>query len=233
MKTLFCAPLIAAAIFSCVLPAKAAKADEGYRVRAVSSQAGAVPSEVYVHDAEGKTSAGKLMVKTFLNHQFDLLETKGGAVVFSSKPDPASAKNEADVIGRCELPAKAASLILFFAPESPGQPKCKVTVIDASAKEFPAGSFKVVNLSSLPIRIELEADKYEFKPGETKVIAKPPMGDAGAAGMKAFCQRDGKWDAISSGIWPNPGDKRVLQVISENTANKQVEIVGIRDVAKP
>lgn len=230
MKALFSAPLIAAAISCCVLPAMAAGE---CRVRAVVSQSGAVPAEVYAHDAAGSATAGKVAVKTFLNHQFDLLETKGGMVVFTAKSDPGSAKNPEEVIGQCELPVKAASLILFFAPELPGKPQSKVTVIDASAKEFPPGSFKVVNLSSLPVRIELEKDKYEFKPGETKVIAKPPMGDAGAAGMKAFCERDGTWDAISSGIWPNPGDKRVLQVISENAATKQVEISGIRDVAKP
>ena len=230
MKTLLSAPLLAAGISFCTLPAKA----EGEcRVRAVASQAGAVPAELYVHDAAGSANAGKVMVKTFLNHQFDLLETKGGPVVFTTKSDPASAKSEEDVIGECELPAKAASLILFFAPESQGKPKCKVTVIDASAKEFPRGSFKVVNLSSVPVRIELENDKHEFKPGETKVIAKPPMGDAGAAGMKAFCERNGTWTAISSGIWPHPGEKRVLQVITENEATKQVEIAGIRDVAKP
>lgn len=231
MKTLLSAPLIAAAISFCALPVQAAEGE--CRVRAIVSQAGAIPAEVYVHDAAGSASAGKIMAKTFLNHQFDLLATKGGPVVFTAKADPGSAKNEEEVIGQCELPAKAASLILFFMPESPGKPKCTVTVIDASAKAFPSGSFKVVNLSSLPVRVELEDEKYNFKPGETQVIAKPPIGDSGAAGMKAFCERNGKWDAVSSGIWPTPGDKRVLQLITENAATKQIEIVGIRDVAKP
>lgn len=231
MKTLFSVPLIAAAI-SCSLSALHAAEGE-CRVRAVVSQAGAVPAEVYVHDAAGNASAGKMAVKTFLNHQFDLLAPKGGAVVVTSKPEPGSVKNEEDVIGECELPVKAASLILFFTPESPGKAKSKVTVIDASAKAFPEGSFKVVNMSSVPVRVELENEKFEFGPGETEVIAKPPTGEAGSAKMKAFCERNGTWEQISSGIWSSPGDKRVLQVISENTATKQVEIVGIRDVVKP
>lgn len=231
MKTLLSVPLLAAAIFSCAQMTRAAEGE--CRVRAVVSQAGSLPAEVYVHDAAGGATAGKVAVKTFLNHQFDLLAPKGGAVVLTTKTEPASVKSEEDVVGECELPVKAASLILFVVPESPGKVKSKVTVIDASAKAFPEGSFKVVNLSSVPVRIELEDEKFEFKPAETKIIAKPPVGDAGSAKMKAFCERNGTWEQLSSGIWPSPGDKRVLQVISENAVTKQIEFVGIRDVVKP
>lgn len=231
MKTLLSAALVAA-VFSQFVCTAAAK-DE-VRVRAVASRAGATPSELYVHGADGKASVGKVRVKTFLNHEFDRLETKGGVVVFTAKPEASSAKNEEDVIGQCELPAKGPqSLILFFTPEQPGKPRCKVTMVDASVKAFPPGSFKVVNGSALPVRVELQGEKFEFKPGETRVIAKPPMGDAGSANMKAYCERDGKWTAISAGIWPDPGEKRVLQIISDNPATKQVEIVGVMDVAKP
>ncbi|MCW1914419.1 hypothetical protein OJ996_12595 [Luteolibacter sp. GHJ8] len=232
MKTLLSVPLLAAAIFSCAQMSWAAEGE--CRVRAIVSQAGSLPAEVYVHDAAGSATAGKVAVKTFLNHQFDLLAPKkGGAMVLTTKAEPASVKSEEDVVGECELPVKAASLILFVVPESPGKVKSKVTVIDASAKAFPEGSFKVVNLSSVPVRIELEDEKFEFKPAETKIIAKPPVGDAGSAKMKAFCERNGTWEQLSSGIWPSPGDKRVLQVISENAVTKQIEFVGIRDVVKP
>jgi hypothetical protein len=137
------------------------------------------------------------------------------------------------VVAECELPAKAPSLILFLNQEAPDKPQCKVTIIDASAKAFPSGSFKVVNLSALPVTIELETKKYEFKPGADEVIKNPPMGEGNSSSMKAFCERDGKQEQISSGIWPSPGEKRVLQIIMDNPATKQVEIIGVRDVAKP
>jgi len=203
------------------------------RVRAIVSQAGAVPPEIHVHNAAGTATAGKLQVKTFLNHEFTLLAPKGGPVVFTSKADPASVKTPEDVIGEGELPAKAASIILLFFPDAPDKPHCRVTVVDATAKAFPPGSFKVVNLSRSPIRIELEKDKFEFQPGETKVIKNAPMGDNGSAGMRAYYESEGTWKPFSESMWANPGDKRVLQIIADNVATHQPEMTGIRDVAKP
>jgi hypothetical protein len=197
------------------------------------AQAGSLPDQIHVHDPAGTTTAGVLRVKTFLNHEFDLLAPKGGPVVITTKAEPASVKTAEDVVAECELPAKAASLILFLSQEAPDKPHCKATVIDASAKAFPPGSFKVVNLSTLPVTVELEDKKYEFKPGAMVVVKDAPVGERGASAMKAFCERDGKQEQIGSGIWASPGEKRVLQIIQENPETKRVEIVGIRDVAKP
>lgn len=238
MKTLLSAALAAVLIPCLVSPAAAqAKKDKDKkgdcRVRCLIAQAGSLPAELYVHDAAGSATAGVLHVKTFLNHEFDLLSPKGGKVVITTKPEPASVKTAEDVVAECDLPAKAPSLIVFLNQEAPDKPQCKVTIIDASAKAFPSGSFKVVNLSTLPVTVELETKKYEFTPGETEIIKDPPMGADSSSAMKAFCERDGKQEQISSGIWPSPGEKRVLQIIMDNPVTKQVEIVGIRDVAKP
>lgn len=51
--------------------------------------------------------------------------------------------------------------------------------------------------------------------------------------LKAFCRRDGEWQSVASGAWPDPGDKRALQILTDNPVTKQVEIRGVRDVAKP
>lgn len=238
MKTLLSAALAAALIPCLALPAAAqnkknAAEKDGCRVRCLVAEVGSLPDELHVHDAAGSATAGKLRVKSFLNHEFDILAPKGGPVVITTKAEPASVKTPEDVVAQCELPAKAPSLILFLSQEAPDKPQCKVTVIDASAKAFPSGSFKVVNLSTLPVTIELETKKYEFKPGANEIIKDPPMGADSSASMKAFCERDGKQEQIGSGIWPSPGEKRVLQIIMENPDTKRVEIVGVRDVAKP
>ena len=51
--------------------------------------------------------------------------------------------------------------------------------------------------------------------------------------MKGYCQRDGQWVVFSSGVWPDPGEKRVLQVLTDNPSNHLVDIRGARDVATP
>lgn len=221
---------IVAALVSWALPA--AGAPEEYRVRALSLMQ-TPPAEVHLHDAGGKGSAGVVHPKTFLNHEYELLKTTGGPMVLTSKADPGSVKVEEDVIGQCELPAKPGSYILLMLPDDASQAKSKVVVVDSSAKAFPPGSFKVMNLTTAPVKIELEGKPFEFAAGESKLIEKAPVGENQTAGMRASYERDGKWTTISSGVWPAPGDKRVLQVLIESGPNKRIELRGIRDVAKP
>lgn len=220
-------------IIAVLLPCFTASAAQELKVRGIAVESGVPGEEVQAHNEAGTDNAGVVKLKTFLNHEFDTLKLKDAKLVFTAKPDPASAKDPAEVLGSCEIPGKVKSVILLFLPETPGKPACKVAVVEDGAKAFPAGSIKVANLSPLPIKIELEKKSYEFKPGEIRAILNPPVGANNSSGMKSYCQRDGKWENFSSGMWPHPGDKRVLQVFFENPATKQVECRGIRDVAKP
>jgi len=210
-----------------------AAGQQEYRVRALSLQAGATAPELHVCNESGSATAGVVRVKTFLNHEFDTLKPKGTKLVFTTKPGPAAAKDAAARIGTCEVPAAAKSVILLFIPEASGKPACRVVVVDDSAKAFPSGSIAIANLSSLPVKIQLEAQSFEFKPGEIRAIPDPPVGPSQASAMKGMVKRDGKWVDFSSGAWPHPGDKRVLHVLTENPTTKQLEIRGVRDVAKP
>ena len=221
---------IAAVAVSWILPA--AGAPEPYRVRVLTLQP-AAEEKLHIHSADGKATAGVVSPKNFLNHEYETLETKGGAVVLSKKAEPSSAKVEEDVVGTFELPGKPGSYILFLMPDPEKESKSKVVVVDSSAKSFPPGSFKVVNLSSVPVKIELEGKPFDFPVGETKLIEKAPMGERQSAAMKASYERDGKKQTITTGAWPDPGKKRVLQVILESGSNKRVEIRGFRDVAAP
>jgi hypothetical protein len=203
------------------------------RVRALVLQAGATSEQLHAHAEAGTATAGVVTVKTFLNHEYDTLKLKSPKLVFTAKPDPASAKDVAARIGTCEIPAAAKSVILLFITETPGQPACKIVVVDDSAKAFPAGSFAIVNRSALPVKIQLEDQSFEFKPGEIRAIPNPPVGPSQASAMKGFCKRAGEWENFASGVWPHPGDKRVLQILTDNPTTNQVEIRGVRDVAKP
>jgi hypothetical protein len=118
-------------------------------------------------------------------------------------------------------------------PEKPDSPTSKILVIDDSKKAFPAGTFKVANLSSLPVKLELEKKAFDFKPGEILNIVDPPVNDASASTVKGTCESEGEWKNFFSSSWPHPGGKRVLQVIIDNPDSKLVDIRGFRDVATP
>jgi hypothetical protein len=196
------------------------------RIRGLALKPG-FPETIQVKEDDGKTTAGEIQVKSYLNHEFETLKFTGTQLVFTSAADPAL------VLGHCEIPEKASSLILLFVPEAGDPATFKVLAVDDQAKAFPAGSFQVINLSPEPIKIELESEPFEFKPGEARVIGDPPVNEARSSAMRAYFQRDDKWQVFASGIWPHPGGKRVLQVVTTNPASGHLELKGVRDVAKP
>jgi len=203
-------------------------------VRALSFQP-EFPVELHAHDPAGTSSAGPLEVKSFLNHEANVLKFKGTQLVFTRKSKPSSATDINEHVGKVEFPANTKSVILLFLPESleHGNFHSRVIAIDDTAKAFPAGSFKLANFAKCPVKIELDKETYEVAPGETKLIAKTDFGVTQAASMRAYCKSEDQWQMISTGSWPNPGSKRVLQIFTEDLASKQIELKGIRDVAVP
>jgi hypothetical protein len=209
--------------------------DQGIRVRGLAFQLAAPPTDIYVHDAAAPPGivGAKLDVKGYLNHEFSLLPIRGKNVVCTKSSDPASIKDPANILAKATLPDKFKNGIFMFLPGTgaPGAPMFRILVVDDSTSAFPRGSFKVMNLSPVTVRIQLEKETFEFKSGEMKLIEDPPVGENQSSGMRAFSQAGSQWQKIGSGIWPHPGDKRVLQVLFENPGTKQVELRGIRDVA--
>ncbi|MCW1926146.1 hypothetical protein OKA05_26545 [Luteolibacter arcticus] len=204
-----------------------------YQVRGITLGQDNPGPEVHVHHDGGAPDAGKLEVKSFLNHEGTTLKLKGPKIVLTTQAGAASVKDPAQVIGSCQLPSGGGSVILLFVPEKAGSPTSKIVVVDDSKKAFPAGSIKIANLSSLPVKLDLEKKIFDFKPGEIRNIEDPPVNDANSSAFKGTCQADGEWQSFSSGIWPHPGPKRVLQVMTDNPETKLVSIRSFRDVATP
>ena len=231
MKTLF---LLAITVASMPFLPSTARAQEEFKVRAISFQPD-FPAELYAHDPSGSTTAGSIQVKSFLNHEANPIKIKGNRLVFTRKPNPASATDIKELVGQVELPAGSKSFILLFLPESAeaGDFHSRVIAIDDSAKGFPAGSFKVANFTKCPVKFLLEKETFEYAPGETKIISKLPFGEDQSVGMEAYFKREDKWNIMSTGSWPNPGTRRVLEIVTENLKTKQIELKGIRDVVVP
>lgn len=209
--------------------------DQGIRVRGLAFQLATTPADVFVHDAVPAPGiiGAKLDLKGYLNHEFSLLPIKGKSVICTKSSDPASVKDPASILAKATMPENFKNGIFMFLPGSgaAGAPPYRVLVIDDSTRAFPRGSYKVMNLSPVTVRIQLEKETFEFKSGEMKLIEDPPVGENQSSGMRAFSQLGSQWQKIGSGIWPHPGEKRGLQVLFENPGTKQIQLQGIRDVA--
>jgi hypothetical protein len=232
MKSLSLLALAAALLPSLPAPA-AAQQQQEVQVRSLAFQPD-FPVELHAHEPGGSQTAGIVEIKSFLNHEINVLKPKGPGVVFTRKSNPASATNLEEVIGKVDFPAGTKSCILLFLPQT-GETtnfRSRILAIDDSAKAFPAGSFKIANFTTVPVKIELDKLTYEIPAGETKLLSNIPFGESQTISMHAYTKQGEEWDLISTGIWTNPGTRRVLEVLTEDPANKQIELKGIRDVVE-
>lgn len=228
----FLANALAATSLLCFVPLLSAQQE--IRVRSISLHPN-FPVEIHAHLPDGSATAGRVEIKSFLNHETNLLKFTGNRLVFTLRSSPVSATDVNQVLGQVEIPSGLTSCVLLLLPESveQGDFQSQVHAIDDSAKEFPAGSFKVANLGNLPLKIELAKEIFEFAPGEIRSITKLPFGENQSVSMEAYLKRNDQWSLISSGSWPNPGTRRVFEIVADNLVTKQFELKGIRDVTVP
>jgi hypothetical protein len=216
-------------------PAPAPAQDAGMKLRAISFMVDKPIKDLFAHDPSGPAPLPGVafQVKTYLNHEFSLVPVKGDTVVFTNSSDPASARDSTKILAKAKLPSGFKKGIFIFLPGTarPGDPAYRVLVMDDSLGSFPRGSVKVMNLSPVPVRIRLEKTNFEFKSGETKLIEDQPVGENNSSSMMAFALKNNEWQRIGAGVWPHPGQKRVIEIIFENPQSRQVELAGIRDVA--
>ena len=202
-------------------------------IRLLAFQPDLASDEVYAHDpaAPAETAAVHTPIKSYLNHEFATVMLTGNRIVFTTSPERASLARAGELLGETTLPEGVRSAILLFLPAKPnGKGRCQILPIDDSKRAFPAGSFRVSNLSPQPVRIMLEEKTYDFKPGEIQLITDPPVRAGNQSGMKAFAFHDQIWQRIGSGIWPAPGANRVVQVLFCNPATGQVQLRAFDDV---
>lgn len=215
-------------------PAPAPAQDDGIKIRAISFMVDRPITGLYAHNptAAAPLPGVAFQIKTYLNHEFTQVPVTG-EVVFTDDAAPASAKDPAKVKARAKLPSGFRKGILIFLPGTgrTGDTAYRVLVMDDSLRSFPRGSVKVMNLSPATVRIRLEKNNYEYKSGEMKLIEDHPVGANNSAAMMAFALKGTEWQRVGAGVWPHPGDKRVIEIIFENPQTRQIELAGIRDVA--
>lgn len=227
-------PVLAGIAAALLLPLCAKeKTAAAIEIRMLAFQPGLATDEAYAHDpnSPAATPAVQVPLKTYLNHDFTTLNLTGRKLIVTSKPDHESLTRDGELLGETTLPEGIRSAILLFLPGKPGgKARFQILAIDDSSRVFPAGSFRISNLSQQEVRIVLEAKTYQFKPGQTELVTDPPVREGNQSGMKAFALRNNTWHRIGSGIWPHPGENRVVQILYQNPQTGQVQLRAFDDV---
>ncbi len=212
----------------------ALSADAGARdlsIRCLTVKNGYPKTGVFLH--HGSSRAGEpLDVKGFLNHKRQEIKIKENELVFTSDSAAASVEDESLVVGRVTLPAGVESCLFVFEPPV-GERPARVLFAEDSLEAFPAGSFKILNLSGVELRLELEGNKYALPRDELILIDEVPVGKRNAAAMAAFRKQGDEWRSVASGSWSHPGKKRVFYVATSDKSGRYIKMTGFRDISMP
>lgn len=221
---------LALAVVPSLLFASRVTARETFTVRCLAFQPG-FPGELHAHDAGGNSTAGQVEIKSYLNHETNVLKPESDQLVFTQVMRPASATDVNEVVGQFKIPTNLKSAILVFLPENsePDKPKCQVQAVDDNAKDFPAGSFKVTNFTDSEVKIVLDGNENLIPAGESKVISKLKYNDQESIGMSAYSKKGEEWETITTGSWTNPGARRILEVLYKDPKRGKVMLKGVID----
>lgn len=190
-------------------------------------------AEVFIHDPLAKPGDEVKVseIKSYLNHQFVPVQLKSRKFILSSEKDPKKAASEGALLAEVSMPEKVQSAILLFLPGAPqGKTVYRVLVVDDSKRAFPPGTFYMSNLSSLPVRMNLEAKNYDFKPGQTGLLENLPMDESGQIKMRTFAMKDTGWYQAATSIWPHPDKARSVLVMFQDPASGDLKLRGFDDV---
>jgi hypothetical protein len=202
-------------------------------LRLLAFDTATIPAESFVFDpAAAQPEPGvEAPIKGYLNHEGVTLQLGGNDLVFSKSSKVEDANDASLQLAKVTLPKTGRNFMLIFLPA--GNERFRVLAVDDSVSEFPLGSYRVINLSRVPVRLSLEKKIFEFKSGQSQLITEPPVQANNHSAMYAFAEIDGKWQRIGSGLWPHPGLKRSVQIFFDNPDSAQTELRGFRDIAPP
>ena len=202
-------------------------------LRLLAFDSESIPPESFAFEAVApKPVAGvPAPIKSYLNHEFLSLRINGDDLVFSKSPKPEDKGKADSLIAKVSLPKTSDHFLLVFLPGA--DHTFRILPLDDSTKEFPLGSYRIISLSRFPVKMTLEDKAYDFKPGQSIVIANPPVQANNHTAMNAYREIDGKWQQIRSGLWPAPGKKRSVQIFYDVPGSQETELRAFRDVSPP
>jgi len=118
-------------------------------------------------------------------------------------------------VTRVTLPERAKRVLLFFfVKRSSSGEEVRVIALDDSETEFPAGEFKIWNLSGHPVAAQIASERAVVKAGE-RVSLSPSLDDQEYYPALMFFRPDpnADWKRFVSNGWTNRGEQRVLIIL--------------------
>lgn len=202
-------------------------------LRLLAFESNTIPKESFVADpnAPQPVAGTEAPIKDYLNHEGSKVLLVGSEVVFTKSPKIEDLKKPENQLAKVTLPKSGNRFILLFLPD--GKEGFRVMPVNDSAREFPLGSYHVTNLSRNPVKLTLEGKSYEFKSAASSLIENPPVQANNHSAMYAYSFINGKWARIGSGLWPNPGQKRAVQLFWDNPRSQKTELRSFRDISPP
>ena len=188
--------------------------------------------DIYLHalPLAPETLGVKVRLKRYLNHERATIQLVGDRIVFSRSPEAEHAEEE--TVARVRIPSKLNKILLVFFPgKQKDKEAYRVLALDDSVGGFPRGAIQCFNLSGQPVLLKLEKKRYEIKSGDRRIILNPPVNEFNHSAMYAHTKKDDQWRRIGAGLWPHPGNKRVLQFFYVDPVSRRVKLKGIKDVS--
>lgn len=152
-----------------------------------------------------------------------------GVLAVHSKPVTVDGKLTHPVIGSAKIPAgiKRALVVLFPDAKTAKEPY-RCIVLNHDLKDFPLGVYRIINLSSHPVRGSVARDYIEAKPGGIGNLE--PKGEPGAVVPVRFEFFDkDRWNLLTETRAAIRKDRRWLTCIYQDPATGRMNIRSIPD----
>jgi hypothetical protein len=157
----------------------------------------------------------------------------GSLVIYTSdQVDPSNPK--ASLAATAPIPAGARRLIALIVAAPGATPPYRMMLIDDSAKGFPTGESRVVNLT--PVDFALEVGEHKIGLASGKVTRVPPVksvNEFNQAQTNFFYRRGEAWEAFSERQMQYLDEMRRIFLIYSTPGAVQPEVRTIVDYAAP
>jgi hypothetical protein len=142
-------------------------------------------------------------------------------VVFFKQAKGSDGRMVRTVVAEAALEGKSGLLLFLFSKQPNGQ--LRVNVAEDDTTQFPAGSYRFVNLSSSSLMVAAGSARALIAPGESKVLTSRPDEATHGVNVRLATAAGEASQMIYADVWLWSADARTL-VYASDTGNPQVPV---------
>jgi len=146
--------------------------------------------------------------------------------------DQANGKPGHELVGRAALPQRAKQM-LFMIQESPNGGKLPLTVfgMDDSLDSFPAGSFRFLNFTTLPLQVEFGGTTNKLSPQAIEVV-QPEIPKLG--GFLPFMIKDSKGHiGFQTRLFAQPRGRKLVLIVPPKKMGEKLAVLFLPQIVPP